>query len=76
MHNAKSTYTIHILKTEHDNGLMEKPKNLEKLVKRLEEELLENIYIYIYIYIKRDKLLKEHVIGEHNQILKIIINKF
>jgi len=29
---------------------MEKPKNLEKLVKRLEEELLENIYIYIYIY--------------------------
>jgi len=50
LHNAKSTYTIHILKTEHDNGLMEKPKNLEKLVKRLEEELLENIYIYIYIY--------------------------
>jgi hypothetical protein len=36
LHNAKSTYTIHIFKTEHDNGLMEKkPKNLEKLVRKV-----------------------------------------
>jgi len=31
---------------EHDNGLTENAKNMEKLIKRLEEELLENIYTH------------------------------
>jgi hypothetical protein len=37
---------------------------------------LENIYRRIYIYKQRDQLLDEQMIGEYNQILKIIIDKF
>ena len=52
LHNANPAYTTHILKTEHDTGLMENNKNLEKLVKKgWKMNFWKNIFIYIYIYI-------------------------